>query len=854
MRLPVITITILLCTISICFSQTNAITGKVVDKITGSPVERALVSVKRAGDNRVIAFSQTSKDGTFEIKKTFEPTGCIVEVSSMGYATQSKELLSYDGASLLFEMIEKAIELKEVIASAPKIRQSRDTTSYSVSAFAVESDRTIGDVLKKMPGIEVSETGAIKYQGQDINKFYVEGSDLLGGRYGIATNNISHKDVASVEVMENHQPVKALEDIAISTQPAINLKLKEDAKTRWAGTLKIGGGIPELWNIEAFAMRFMKKVQSMNTYKGSNTGSMLNDANLLIPDIDISLNTINLPSYINVRPSVTGGIGSYRNRFETKHNITSNNLVKVGKVYDLLPEIIMSRNKRDSEYKSSTTYFLDGEELAVEEKNETTRAIEKSLGGKILLRGNEERFYFNNTVNFNLNWNETDMGISGTYPNKQAAGITYKKLNNNLDFIKRIGRKTVTIQSLNEYASKPQSLIITKSGETPIHQDIDISSFHSNSSIKYGFGISKFFIDLEGRVLYQNRNIENTFNEAKNASRAEKLNMSLNTSIQYKTELFHTSLSLPVFYQYLSVTGKYGKIPGINPRFNFSWTGSPKTSFAISGSYRMELPDENLFYTGNILSNYRIMNSGYINFDTGDSYSTSASIRYKNVMKLFFADATVILSKTIRRKISNQDFINDYILNGYFPAHIENENIIINGSISKDINWLYGIIAFYPMWSAGKRVMMRNEIKLPYYNQLYALRGVINSKVVKWCNMNYNFSYMYNTFRIENQGINSYDQLSQSLNIDFFLLKQLQLKYTFEHYRNEQNEGVYKNFVFSDITMSYLLGTRWEFSCFVKNIFDEKRYSYFNESELVSNKHDYRIRGRDIILNVTYRF
>ena len=31
---------------------------------------------------------------------------------------------------------------------------------------------------------------------------------MLGGRYSIATNNIHQKDVGSVEVMTNHQPIK----------------------------------------------------------------------------------------------------------------------------------------------------------------------------------------------------------------------------------------------------------------------------------------------------------------------------------------------------------------------------------------------------------------------------------------------------------------------------------------------------------------------------------------------------------------------------------------------------------------------------------------------------------------------
>lgn len=54
-----------------------------------------------------------------------------------------------------------------------------DTLSYLVGAYQEQGDRVIGDVLKRMPGIEVSNDGGIKYNGKAIRKFYVEEMDLL---------------------------------------------------------------------------------------------------------------------------------------------------------------------------------------------------------------------------------------------------------------------------------------------------------------------------------------------------------------------------------------------------------------------------------------------------------------------------------------------------------------------------------------------------------------------------------------------------------------------------------------------------------------------------------------------------
>ena len=88
---------------------------------------------------------------------------------------------------------------------------------------------------------------------------------MLDGRYSLATNNIAPQDVASVEVMENHQPIKALRDMIYSDRAALNLRLKKQARAHWTGTLRAAAGASTdeaLWNGSAFAMRIASGSQS----------------------------------------------------------------------------------------------------------------------------------------------------------------------------------------------------------------------------------------------------------------------------------------------------------------------------------------------------------------------------------------------------------------------------------------------------------------------------------------------------------------------------------------------------------------------------------------------------------------
>lgn len=235
--------------------------GKVVDAFTEEPVVGCIVKSKGY-------FTYTDKDGLFVVYSKAEADSVIFRF--MGYESMS---LPASADLSRVQLKPKATTLKDVIVVAPDISTKGDTLVFNVARYANTKDNAIIDVIKRLPGIKVEEDGTIKYQGKPINKFYLDGNDFIGDQYGLATNNISHKDVASVEVMENHQPVKALEGIEFPEEAGINLKLKEDARSRWVGTAQAAAGVgPFLYNSSLYAMRIGPKAQNLITFKADNTG------------------------------------------------------------------------------------------------------------------------------------------------------------------------------------------------------------------------------------------------------------------------------------------------------------------------------------------------------------------------------------------------------------------------------------------------------------------------------------------------------------------------------------------------------------------------------------------------------
>ena len=380
----------IVCGVSMLLSaQSITLSGKVVDLEKGLPLSNVIVMLKTEDGKAILRHTTTDEKGTFSL-----------EISMMEKRMLTFSLMGYESVNLPLQtgkkeyrvsLKPKTIQMKEVTVKAPKIRTKGDTIVYNVSRFADAQDKTIADVLKKMPGIDVETNGRISYNGKAINKFYIEGLDMLEGRYGIATNSISQQDVSAIEVMENHQPVRALEEIELSEQAALNVKLKKDARARWLAVLRGGAGFsPALWKGDLSLMRFKGNGQQMYTYKGNNTGNDVTGQHRLLT-VEEMLSRMSgeysLPSYLDMQTSGAPNLDEDRTLFNQSHTFAGNQLFKLGKDYQLTTRMLYANDRRTSDYLSHTEHFL-ADSLIVTELKDETRIHTDALTAEATLQAN----------------------------------------------------------------------------------------------------------------------------------------------------------------------------------------------------------------------------------------------------------------------------------------------------------------------------------------------------------------------------------------------------------------------------------------------------------------------------------
>lgn len=489
-------------------AQVN-VTGKVIDKEASEPLAGASVIIKGA-DGKIKKFATSKADGAFSLSVP-SIAGCRLEVTMMSFERQSLPLDSLTMPVTVYMSPGSAL-LKEVVVKADRIREQGDTITYNVATFAQKQDRSIGDVLRRMPGIDVDQSGKIQYQGTGINKFYIEGSDLLGGKYGIATNGINHDDVGAVEVMENHQPMQVLAGISFSDKAAINLKLKNKAKATWNVHGDVGGGYswqsqapkamtwqPEeaVWNVDVFAMAVMPAFQNITTIKSNNTGQ---DLSSNVMDFFANKRSTGLKKILSVGLPSVAGLKSARTLFNRSAMISTNSLWKM-KQGEIKTQIDYSFNHMTADATSRTTYFLpEGDRVITENRDGTDRS--HAISGKVIYEMNKRTAFINNTLKANVDWDNQKLGVAGSLTNDQTASFPDYYVSNDFKLIKRFNRAggrshLVTFTSLNEWESLPQTLTVAMDGRN-LSQHVGQHAFITRESAAYAFYFKGITVSLDG--------------------------------------------------------------------------------------------------------------------------------------------------------------------------------------------------------------------------------------------------------------------------------------------------------------------------------------------------------------------
>lgn len=238
-------IALLLLTSVFSYSQNIKMEGVLKDS-TGTSLEMANVMAVNKATNSMDSYAITNEAGKYQLSLKAN-TAYLIKASYIGYTPY--EVTITTGAENMIKniVLKQGVELKELeIVHEMPVTIKGDTIVYNSDSFTNGTERKLGDVLKKLPGVEVDADGGIKVEGKSVSKLMVEGKDFFDGDTKLGVQNIPADAVSKVEVLRNYNEVSQLKGVENNEDNvAMNIKLKEGKKNFWFGEMSAGASIGE---------------------------------------------------------------------------------------------------------------------------------------------------------------------------------------------------------------------------------------------------------------------------------------------------------------------------------------------------------------------------------------------------------------------------------------------------------------------------------------------------------------------------------------------------------------------------------------------------------------------------------
>ena len=857
------------------FAQTT-ISGEVHNE-KKQPVYNASVMLLRVADSLPMAYTFSDEKGHYQLVTQSEEAKLLLAVYGFNLKRQFKEVENKT-QTVDFTVVEEALQLKEVSVKSEKIWGGNDTVNYVVDAFRDTTDIVIADVLKKMPGIEVKDDGKVEYKGKPISKFYIENMDMLQGRYNLATTSIAASDVASVQVMENHQEVRALQNIQFSDNVALNIKLKENAKGTFALMADLGAGWADSLQYEGglTGMYFAKRNQFLGTLKANNSGINLVDKE--------NVTVTSLASM--VKPSAPG-ISGVRHTLNRSQGVTYNSLHKLKNEAELSYSLLFGgdRNRKSSE--SRTLYLLPDDTISLAERMqslETARMLEGSINYNL----NKDLDYLkiSLTASGHRNWGEGFVDNDELIRQEENYQSLCAKAN--IHWIRKSRRDPesgVEFNSNTSYGTLPYGLQVApgcflevlNDGEdyATTLQNIGYQSFKSENFLRFltsvvwkrlrimpYFNFSMEEQALNSSLTGQNADgltIQFAENQFSNDIRWHKYQPAAGAYITYDRRRVNVTLMMPVQLRYLQLDDRIGTAsdkqfkvlsqPSLSFRYDFSHNWKVSTKIATYNN----TPSLRTLYSGYIMQNYRTLS--HYDCPLADTYGANGSLTlsFKNIMKYVFGDFSVNYNRYRNEVMYSQNFEGNTMVINAVEQPSWGDYLSVSLYAGKGFSWKRLNINAKCSYGLGRSPHLVQNQVATYYNQGWNanLTASIAFTDYIFFNNKGSFSRMTSSLDGFNAGSQPIVSLIDNANLSVLLPFGLSLTPSVEFYHT-RSEGRTDNFVLLDCSLGYTF-RKVKFSLDVNNILNTDSFIYSYYSGIYGYYSAYSIRPRTFLLTLRFK-
>ena len=323
------------------------------------PAIAASVQLLSLPDSTQVTGMATTSEGYYRLQA--RPGKYVLRFSYIGYTTQD---ISVQVSSTPVRMKEvtlqtDAVLLKEAVvtAQAPQVQVVEDTIQFNSSAYRTPQGAVLQDLVEKLPGAEVDESGNVKINGKDISKVMVNGEEFFGGDVSTALKNLPVEMIDKLKTYDKKSDLARITGIDDGEEETVlDLTVKKEMNTGWFGNVDGAIGTKDRYSARGMINYFRGSTQvsligSMNNvndqgFSGGGGGPRWNRNNGLTTKKWVGMNFFTKNDKIEL-----GGSARY--------NYTGNDVNSIGSTEDFLTSGNSFSNSNSQARNNSKDFHAD---------------------------------------------------------------------------------------------------------------------------------------------------------------------------------------------------------------------------------------------------------------------------------------------------------------------------------------------------------------------------------------------------------------------------------------------------------------------------------------------------------------
>ena len=256
-------------------AQERLISGKITDRDTKEPVEQVTIQLLKT-DSTYVSGAISNERGLFHVNAPANGK-YLLKITSVGYKSTVKRIQISEDKNLAMGNVvigADAIMLKGAVvtAMAQKVSLKEDTFVYNSAAYRTPEGSVVEELVKRLPGAEVSDDGTIKINGKEVKKILVDGKEFMTGDTKTALKNLPTSIIDKIKAYDEKSDLSKVTGIDDGEeQTVLDFGVKKGMNKGVISNIDLGVGNKNRYNMRGMGGYFADNNRFMLFANANNT-------------------------------------------------------------------------------------------------------------------------------------------------------------------------------------------------------------------------------------------------------------------------------------------------------------------------------------------------------------------------------------------------------------------------------------------------------------------------------------------------------------------------------------------------------------------------------------------------------